>query len=184
MVSGGVASRGVEGEDPEMDIARAFSDGLEEVGGVVHDAVGDLSLAELTARPGEGANTIAWLVWHLTRVLDDHLAPAFGHEQRWFVAGWAERFALPFPPEDDGYGQTADQVAAVRLDATGLLGYFDDVRSHTLAMLDGVDPARFDERVATPDGETALGTRLVRTFVDVTQHAGQAAFVRGMVVAR
>jgi hypothetical protein len=50
------------------------------------------------------ANSIAWLVWHLTRIQDDHVAGVAGVEQVWTSQGWGERFGLPFDPRDTGYG--------------------------------------------------------------------------------
>ena len=38
---------------------------------VVHSAVKGLGEEQLASRPSEDANSIAWLVWHLTRIQDD-----------------------------------------------------------------------------------------------------------------
>jgi hypothetical protein len=62
---------------------------VEESVGAVLDDLGD---EELVTRPAPGANTVAWLVWHLTRVMDDHLADAFDRDQVWIRDGWAKRF--------------------------------------------------------------------------------------------
>ncbi|GAA0596469.1 hypothetical protein GCM10010394_27540 [Streptomyces crystallinus] len=65
-------------------------------------AVEDLSSEELAFRVDDSANSIAWLVWHLTRIQDDHIADAAGLEQVWTGQGWAERFGLPLPAADTG----------------------------------------------------------------------------------
>ena len=91
-----------------------LADAFERVRGSVHRVVDGLTLEQLTARVGPDANTIAWLIWHLTRIQDDHIADVAGREQVWIAAGFAERFALPFGKEATGYGQTADEVGAVR----------------------------------------------------------------------
>ena len=83
----------------------------------VHGAVEGLDEAALTHRVGGDANSIAWLVWHLTRVQDDHVADVAGTEQVWTAQGWVTRFGLPFAPEATGYGQGGDEVAAVRAGA-------------------------------------------------------------------
>jgi hypothetical protein len=44
------------------------------------------------------------LVWHLTRIQDDHVAGVAGVEQVWTSQGWEGRFGLPFDPRDTGYG--------------------------------------------------------------------------------
>src|SRR5271157_211572 len=81
-------------------------EGVEEV---LEGADGEL----LRWRADAEANTIAWLVWHLTRVQDDHLAEAFDRTQVWHEEGWAERFALPFDTHETGYGQSSAEVGQV-----------------------------------------------------------------------
>ena len=46
---------------------------------------------ELAFRVDGSANSIAWLVWHLSRITDDHIAAAAGHEQAWITGGWMDR---------------------------------------------------------------------------------------------
>jgi uncharacterized damage-inducible protein DinB len=148
----------------------------------VHGAVEGLDEATLTHRVGDTANSIAWLVWHLTRVQDDHVAEVAGTEQAWTAEGWAERFALPFPPEATGYGQRSDEVAAVRAGADLLLGYHDAVHERTLRYLDSLTEGDLDEVVDRRwNPPVTLGVRLISVADDDIQHAGQAAFVRGVV---
>lgn len=82
----------------------------------VRGAVADLTAEQVALRPGGDGNSIAWLVWHLTRVTDDHVADVAGTEQVWTADGWYERFNLPFDPAATGYGQRSDEVGAVRLE--------------------------------------------------------------------
>ncbi len=135
----------------------------------------------LTYRVDPNANTIAWLIWHLTRVEDDHLAGAFGTRQVWIDDGWARRFALPFPDDAHGYGQSAADVALVRPSVGDLLGYFDAVHERSIQLLDGVTDDGLDRVVDTRwDPPVTLGVRLVSVLSDGLQHVGQAAYVRGV----
>ena len=93
-------------------------DGFERVRGVVHRVLEDASEEMLTFRIDPGANTAGWLVWHLTRVQDDHIADVAGGDQVWIAQGWHERFGLPFEPTATGYGQSDADVAAVRVPAS------------------------------------------------------------------
>ena len=136
----------------------------------------------LTARLDPDANSIAWLVWHLTRNQDDHLADAFDGEQLWTAQGWADRFALPFDPSATGYGQSSDEVAAVQAPAELLLGYLDAVTAQSLSYLKSVTDDDLDRIVDTNwDPPVTLGVRLISVLSDGLQHAGQAAYVRGVV---
>jgi uncharacterized damage-inducible protein DinB len=151
----------------------------------VHGAVDGLDAAALTHRVDGTANSIAWLVWHLTRVQDDHVASVAGTEQVWTAEGWAERFGLPFRTGDIGFGQGSDEVAAVRADADLLLGYYDAVHARTLRYLDGLTDDDLDRVVDRDwDPPVTLGVRLISVADDDIQHAGQAAFVRGVVERR
>ncbi|SKC35488.1 mycothiol transferase [Krasilnikoviella flava] len=135
----------------------------------------------LAFRPDPEANTVAWLVWHLTRVQDDHVADVAGTEQRWTAGGWAERFALPFDVADTGYGHTPEQVAAVRADAALLRGYLDDVHAATTEYLATVTAEDLERVVDTRwDPPVTLAVRLVSVAADDLQHVGQAAYVRGL----
>jgi len=137
---------------------------------------------QLALRIDGSANSIAWLVWHLTRVQDDHVADAFGTEQVWLADGWHERFALPLDPADTGYGHSFDQVAAVRASGELLAGYHAAVHERTVALLADVTPEQLDEVVDerwTPP--VTRGVRLVSVFDDDAKHLGQAEFARGLL---
>ncbi|MFE6814432.1 DUF664 domain-containing protein [Streptomyces sp. NPDC057677] len=151
----------------------------------VHEAVEGLTEDELAARVDPDANSIAWLVWHLTRIQDDHLAGAFGTDQLWDADGWRDRFGLPFGKGATGYGQTSAQVGKVRAPADLLLGYHDAVHARTLDLVRSVTNADLDRVVdAAWDPPVTLGVRLVSVIADALQHAGQAAYVRGVVERR
>ena len=148
----------------------------------VHGAVEGLDEAAVTHRVDGGANSIAWLVWHLTRVQDDHVADVAGVEQAWTAQGWVTRFGLPFAPDATGYGQGSDEVAAVRADADLLLGYYDAVHEQTLRYLDEIGEADLDRIVDRRwDPPVTLGVRLVSILGDCTQHVGQAAYLKGLL---
>jgi len=162
-----------------VDVLR---DLFDRVATNVHGAVEGLDEAALTHRVSGSANSIAWLVWHLTRVQDDHVADAAGSEQVWTAQDWVTRFGLPFPPEATGYGQGSEEVAAVRAGADLLLGYYDAVHERTLQYLDDIGEADLDRIVDRRwDPPVTLGVRLVSIADDDIQHAGQATFIRGVV---
>lgn len=159
-------------------------DALDRVQETVHTAVEGLTRERLTGRVDDDANSIAWLVWHLTRIQDDHVAGVAGTGQVWH-GGWADRFALPLDRDDHGFGHTSAQVAAVDVDADLLLGYHDAVHDRSVAYLRTVrdeDLSRVVDRSWDPP--VTLAVRLVSVVNDCMQHAGQAAFVRGVLERR
>jgi hypothetical protein len=160
-------------------------DGFGRIPGLVHGVVEGLTIEELAFRLDAESNTIAWLVWHLTRIQDDHIAGAAGSAQVWTSDGWHERCALPFDAHATGYGQSAEEVGAVRVEALLLTGYFDAVYARSTEFIDGLDDAALDRVVDTRfDPPVTLGVRLVSVLSDDLQHAGQAALIRGIVLRR
>lgn len=166
-----------------MTSADLLVDGYGRVRSSVHGACEGLGPDALAYRIDPDANSIAWLVWHLTRVQDDHIADAARSDQVWMTGGWADRFGLPFPPAATGYGHSSDDVAAVRVESADLLtGYHDAVNEQTTAYVRGLvdgDLARIIDEAWDPP--VSLGARLVSVIADGLQHAGQAAYVRGVL---
>ena len=124
-------------------------------------------------------------MWHLVRVQDHHVAELLGEPQLWVTEDWARRFGLDADASNTGYGHTEAQVATVRPDdADALLAYLDAVMTRTRAMLSGLTPADLDRVVDRRwDPPVTLGVRLVSIADDSLQHAGQAAYVRGLLGA-
>jgi hypothetical protein len=166
--------------------AELLVDAFSRIRGAVHRAVDGLTAEQLSFRVEPGANSIAWLVWHLTRIQDDHVAGVAQSDQVWISRGWVDRFGLPFDQRDTGYGHQAEEVAAVRVDSGELLvGYYDAVHEQTtryVERLGDADLARIVDRSWDPP--VTLGVRLVSVIADDLQHAGQAAFVRGILQRR
>jgi len=164
-------------------VATLLADGFGRISEVVADTLDGLSPEQLAWTPAPGANPIGWLVWHLTRVQDDHLAGLTGAEQVWTAEGFHEKFGLPFDSSATGYGQRPDEVAAVRVpSAELLLGYHRAVAARTrdyVAGLTGADLARVVDEAWDPP--VTLGVRLVSVLSDDLQHAGQAAYLSGLL---
>ena len=80
-------------------------DGFSRTAEALPNLLAELSPAELLWQPDPAANSIAWLVWHLTRVQDDHVAGVGRIEQVWTSDGWADRFDLPYARRSIGFGQ-------------------------------------------------------------------------------
>lgn len=166
-----------------MDVAALLLELYGRIPPLVRDAVDGLDAKHLAEMPAPGANSIGWLVWHLTRVQDHHVAELLGIEQVWVSEGWAGRFGLDPDPQNHGYGHTAEQVTAVRPDGPEILvEYLEAVWARTRSMLEGVTAADLDRVVDRRwDPPVTLGIRLISIADDSLQHVGQAAYVRGLL---
>jgi uncharacterized damage-inducible protein DinB len=163
-------------------VQEVFVDAFGRVREEFAEVCNGLSQAQATHRPTTDANSIAWMLWHLTRIQDDHLCGITGDEQVWTADGWYDRFDLPFEPGEHGYGHTSEQVAAVDVDPELLDGYQAAVHDRTIAYVSSVDDDELARIVDEGwDPPVTASVRLVSVIGDCLQHLGQAAYVRGML---
>lgn len=166
-----------------MDVAALLLELYGRIPPLVSAAVDGLEADDLARSPEPGANTIGWLVWHLTRVQDHHVAELLGADQLWATGPWADGVGLDADPGDTGYGHSPSQMLAVRPEGPEVLvDYLGVVDARTRGYLAGLDPAELFHVVDRSwDPPVTLGVRLVSIADDSLQHVGQAAYVRGLL---
>jgi len=166
-----------------VDVAAILLELYGRIDPLARDVVRGLDADQLTHAPTRGANTIAWLVWHLARVQDHHVAEILDVDQIWVTGQHAERCGLGPDAWNTGYGHSAADVAAVRPDGPEvLLDYLDAVSARTQQMLRDLTPDDLDRIVDRRwDPPVTLGVRLVSIADDSLQHVGQAAYARGLL---
>ncbi|MBT2550604.1 DUF664 domain-containing protein [Arthrobacter sp. ISL-65] len=151
---------------------------VREIVDVTLDGLDDETLVH---RPAGNGNSIAWLIWHLSRIEDTQVASAAGLPQVWTSQGFAGRFGLPLPEHDTGYGHSSDNVDAVRATRELLADYYEAVHRQTVEVLRSLGDDGLDRVVDTRwDPPVTFGVRLVSTVADCLQHVGQAAYARGL----
>lgn len=165
-----------------MDVSALLLELYGRVAPLARQAVEGLTPDELRRSPAPGTNSIGWLVWHLARVQDHHIAEIIDTDQVWVGGNWADRFGLEADPSNIGYGHRADEVAAVKPDGPdSLLAYLDAVEVRTRQMIEGLSAADLDRIVDRRwDPPVSLGVRLVSIADDSLQHVGQACYLRGL----
>jgi len=149
----------------------------------VHSAVDGLDVDALTTTIEEGTNPIGWLVWHLARVQDDHMADILDTDQVWVTGDWGSRFGVASDPPNTGWGHSPSDVSTIRPEsAQALLDYYAAVTVPTRAFLQSVTAKDLDRVVDTRwNPPVTLGVRLVSIVDDDIQHAGQANYLRGIL---
>ncbi len=173
------AVRGIVGGMTPADL---LTDAFGRIRDGAHRVLAGLDDEALAARPGPDANPIGWLVWHLMRVQDDHIADVAGTEQVWTRQGYAARAGLPFHDGATGFGQSSEEVGQVRLGAGFLGEYADAVTAATIAYLASIGPDDLDRVVDESwDPPVTLAVRLVSVIGDDLQHLGQAAYLKGLL---
>jgi uncharacterized damage-inducible protein DinB len=164
-----------------VDVRGVLTEGfgrITELYDGIADGLDDRTLHE---RPGGTGNPIGWLLWHLARVQDHHIADLAGQPQVW--EEWQDRLGLPNDSDDVGYGHTSEQVDAVRIsDPQLLVDYHHEVTLATARYLQTVDEAELEREVDQSwDPPVTAGVRLISIQGDCLQHLGQAAYVKGLL---
>jgi len=132
-----------------MDALGLFRQRYDAVhGGFVDDLFTGLTDDQARARP-HGLNSVAWLVWHATRVEDAAVSRFVGDRPQALVEGdWYRR--LGAERRDVGSGMNDAEVDALgaRIDTAALRAYARDVADRTRLMVASLAPAAWDEIVA------------------------------------
>lgn len=127
-------------------------------------------------------NSIAWLLWHAARQMDEQTSDLSGAETVWTAQGFEERFGLDLAPHELGYGHTPEQARAIRVDDPGLLvDHLSAVVEAHIAYLGTLDDEALSDVVDERwDPPVTRGVRLVSIADDAIAHVSQAAYVAGM----
>jgi len=169
-----------------MISAELLVDGFGRIRETVADVLSGLTPEQLAYRIDADANPVSWLIWHLTRIQDDHIAKGFGAVQVWSSGSWAKRFGLPEGTMETGYGHTTGQVAAVgsaTASAPLLADYHEATYAQTVRLVSAVTDAGLDRVVDTRwTPAVTLGIRLVSVLNDGIMHVGQATYAHGVIV--
>ncbi len=167
-----------------MDVKDFALQSLDESQTALMQAVDGLSQEELMRQPQPGANHIAFILWHMVRAEDWFFHYLFQRvPQVWESERWHEKLNLPDDPRVTGFGYTAEQVASFpSVPLRDLIAYGEAVRASTVDYLRSVDPARFDEIVKSRlFGEVSIGNLIGHLLLEIAQHVGQIAYIRGLV---
>lgn len=153
----------------------------------VADVLKGLSRADLQWRPRPKANSIGWLVWHISRGQDKQIANLMGKEQLWIKGGWYKKFNRQADPEETGYGHTALQVKAFKSPAPKVyLDYLRAVTKRTNQYLLSLDAPKLNRKLNEPWWKPlpTVGVRIASILLDNVQHLGQAAYIKGLRKAK
>ena len=88
-----------------MSATETAMSALERNWGMVDRALEDVDDVILRSQPNGQSNSIGWLLWHMSRVVD-----RFVHKwcqdapQLWVKDSWHEKFGLDADPDDTGQG--------------------------------------------------------------------------------
>jgi len=145
----------------------------------IKTATDGLTDDQLHYRPTADTNSIAWLIWHLSRWRDRIGSRICVEDEIWVSGGWAEKFGIE--ADRTGLGDTPEQVEAFRVDRDLLLGYAEAVHETTVKRVSGLTQDQFDRPVGYIQDERPAWNALVSVLSDSGHHIGQVSYLRGMV---
>ena len=154
---------------------------FERVSEVLEKALDGLTQDDLSYLPKTDCNSIGWLTWHLTRVQDSTISRLTGKEQLWITEKWYSKFNRNADSTDNGIGHNSEDVSKFQSpDAKTLLDYYHAVLKQTNEYVSKLSTDELGRETDNPRNPT-VGLRIAAIINDNIQHAGQIAYLRGML---
>jgi hypothetical protein len=163
-----------------MQATDAMLKSLEQSQGYLTKALDGLTQEEAVWSPAAESNSIAFILWHVTRVEDFFVIRVIQRGVELYEAeGWREK--LGTPAKDTGFDYTLEQLRTWPVPKLEIIrGYSESVRKKTLALLNSISPERLSE-LARPDrSPDSIGDILCRITTEIALHVGQIAYIRGI----
>ena len=154
---------------------------LERNWGMVDRALDGLGDEAWNAQPNDQSNSIAWLLWHMTRVVDTFVNTRFRSQpELWVSDGWAEKCGMS-ADAGTGQGMSVEDVAAWQAPSReSLTGYYEAVKACAREWLGSVSDETMAGTITMPNGDPRPAADMLGTLVyDNTVHGGQIAYLRG-----
>ena len=166
-----------------MELNVFILDNLNRIQRALTEVLDSLTYEELTWQPDDEANSIGFLLWHITRCEDTYIQSLILlQSQVWISERWYDRMNLPDNPWSNGSEYTAEQIADFRVpELTDLIKYAETVRKSTIDFLENLTPEKSEVVVAHEEfGGISVGGLLSYMLSELTQHIGQIAYIRGL----
>jgi hypothetical protein len=164
----------------QVDINQFIVEMIEVSTRGIKRTTAELPDEQLYYQPTPETNSIAWLMWHLSRWRDHVSALVSGEPQVWVSEGWAQRWG--FPNESTGIGDTPEQVTAFRVAREELLSYLDAAQRATVERVATLTPQQLAQPTEDLPGDTHPAWQALRRMcADSYQHQGQINYLRGMM---
>ena len=162
-----------------MEFRQVVRMALERNAGDLKKTLDGLTAQERRFQPAPQANHIDYIVWHLARVEDDFIHRALLTDSLWQREGWYEQLGLP--ETGNGTRYDAEQVRGLPpFDMTELWSYYEEVRTAGNQFIDTLTDADLERPARTDRPEYTIGHMLSHLMVEVSQHAGEVAYLRGL----
>lgn len=167
-----------------MAAAEGLLSALEWNWRMVDTTLADVDEAGMTRQPHEQCNSIAWILWHMNRVVDSFIHTRLqSATQLWITEGWYQQFGMSDDPDDRGVRWSAEQVRAWRPPTKAVqMAYYETAKQVARAYLSSLSEADLAVcRLIPPMPEPrTVAAALGQMTWDNISHGGQISYVRGL----
>ena len=163
-----------------MDATQLITTMLEDLQRGFRREVEPLTQEQFVARPTPEANTVAFVLWHVTRTEDNIVhGQVTSGTPLWVAEGWHDRLGLE--PDEGGTGFTAEQVGAFQPRKEDLIAYCERVWEVAPGLLSTLTEEDLD-RAPNPDRpHMTLGRSLANFMLGHGfWHLGDIRFIKGL----
>ena len=131
---------------------------------MIDGALEGLDEAALSRQPTDQCNSVAWILWHLTRVTDMFIHSRLRDlTQVWVSEGWHEKFGMPADEEDRGVGWSAAQVAQWNPPSKGVqLAHYEAVKNHARDFLANITQEELERTIVELEEEMIVAAEDLR----------------------
>ena len=163
-----------------MEAIELLQRSLEQSQSLLDRTLDGLAQEESTWSPGPECNSIAFILWHMTRAEDFFVLRLIQRETELYEAeGWRER--LSTPANESGFEYTTEQLQAWPAPKLEVLReYANAVRAKTLAFVRSASTESLSELVRPDRPPDTVGIILGRISTEIALHVGQIAYLRGI----
>ena len=150
---------------------------------MVDRALEGLDETVLARQPNAESNSIAWLLWHMSRVVDNFMNSRLRSRSLiWEADGWCEKFGMGDDPEASGAGWTTEQVAGWAAPSRETLtGYYEATKECAREYLSSLSDGDLEKSLVVPPvpEPRPVHDLLGILIFDNVVHGGQIAYLRG-----
>ncbi len=163
-----------------MEVKEVLKRSLNESWGYLTKATDGLTQEEIAWAPAPHCNSLAFILWHVSRVEDIWINPVIRHTAGVYqTQGWRERLGIP--AEEMGFGYTEEQLQAWPVPKLeDLQEYARAVHENTLAFLESLTPEKLLEVPRANHPEETTGIILAHLITEIALHVGQIDYLRGV----
>ena len=157
---------------------------LERNWDMVQAALDGLDAETMAKRPADHSNSIAWIFWHMNRVVDIFINQRLQSKQElWVRDGWHLKFGMDERPHVMSH--SPEDLAAWKAPSLeAQMGYFEAVKADAREYISSLNNDDLERRVTfAPPAETrdhSVATALGQLVWDNVAHGGQIAYLRGL----